>query len=148
MNLTRRNNNHDPFDLMSDLQTDLNRMFNRSLTRKAGWLQGFTPEVEVTEGADNFNVSVDLPGVKKDDFKISAEGARLTISGERKEESEKKEKGGYFSEKVYGAFQRTIELPTEVRGDKAKASYKDGVLCITLPKSENSKPRQISVDIE
>jgi HSP20 family protein len=148
MDLIKHNRAWDPFDLVTDLQTDLNRMFNRSLTKKSDWLRGFEPSIEVHEEANSFIVSADLPGLRKDDFKISVDGSRLTLSGERKEVTEKKEKGAYFSEKLYGAFQRAIELPADVDAGKAKATYKDGVLRIELPKSENAKPKQISVDVQ
>lgn len=149
MELVRRNNNSwDPFDLLSDLQTDLNRVFNRSLTKSNAWERGFSPSIELQDENDHFLVSADVPGLKKEDLNISVEGNLLTLQGERKIQQEKKEKGYQYSEKFYGKFTRVVELPTEIQADKVKAAYKDGVLEITLPKSENAKPKKIDVEVK
>jgi HSP20 family protein len=110
--------------------------------------EAFQPDIEIHEEADHYALSADLPGFKKEDFDISVQGNTLTLKGERKQEKERKEKGAYFSEKYYGAFSRTLEFPTEIQTDKVKASYKDGVLEVNLPKSESSKPKQISVEVK
>lgn len=139
----------DPFEMLSDLQSDLNRVFNRSLTRR-DWPRGFEPTIEVKENADHFMLHADLPGLKKEDFSISVEGSSLTVKGERKQEKETGDpkKGYYYSERTYGSFSRSFEFPTEIQADKVKASYRDGVLEIVLPKSENAKPKQITVEIK
>jgi HSP20 family protein len=92
----------------------------------------------------------DLPGLKKEEFSISVEGSQLTLKGERKQEKESgnPEKGYYYSERTYGTFLRSFEFPTEIQAEKVKAAYKDGVLEVTLPKSENAKPKQINVEVK
>jgi len=149
MDLIRRNKDvWDPFDVFSDLQNEMNRVFNRSLKKQDGWPQNFNPDVEVTDETDHYTVHADLPGLKKEDFDISVRGNQVTIKGERKKEHEKKEKNAYFTERLYGSFSRTLEFPTELAAEKVKAAYKDGVLEVTLPKSETSKPKQINVEVK
>lgn len=138
----------DPFDVILDLQSDLNRVLNRSLTRRGDWDKSPIPIIEVHEEQDQYLVHADLPGLKKEDLKISVEGNLLTIQGERKQEKETKSKGYQYTERFYGIIARTIELPAEIQQDKVKASYKDGVLEVTLPKSESAKPKLIQVDVK
>ena len=148
MNLIRRRDLWDPFELMTDLQQDLNRLFHRSLKKDNGWARTFEPEIDVIEEKDSFLVKADLPGIKKEELDIKVEGKFLTVKAERKEEKETKEKNYYASERFYGTFTRTIELPTDVKADQVKASYKDGVLEMTLPKTENAKAKQVTVEVK
>ncbi|MCM8775727.1 MAG: Hsp20/alpha crystallin family protein [Candidatus Omnitrophica bacterium] len=149
MDLIRRDRDlWDPFDIVSDLQREMNRIFNRSITSREGWTRGFQPSIEVEDENDHFVLRADAPGLKKEDFSISIQGNHLTLKGERKVEKENKGKGYYYSERSYGAFARTFEFPAEIQADKAKANYKDGVLEVILPKSESSKPKQINVEIK
>jgi len=147
MNLIKRREGWDPFDVMADFQHDMNRLFGRSLMKRNGWTRAFEPEVDVAEDKDAFLVKADLPGIKKEELDIKVEGRLLTLKGERKEEKETKEKNYYASERFYGAFTRMIELPAEVKTDQIKAAYKDGVLEITLPKSEGARAKQITVEV-
>ena len=84
--------------------------------------------------------------MKKEDIKISVSGDELCISGERKHEAEDKGKTFHRIERAYGKFQRSLVLPADVQGDKAKAAYKDGVLELTLPKSEKAKSHEIAIN--
>ena len=138
----------DPFSFATDLQGEMNRLFNRNLVKKNGWGSAFEPEVDVVEEKDHFLVKADIPGVKKEELDIKVEGTLLTIRGERKEEKETKEKNYHASERFYGAFTRMIEFPVGVKADQVKATYKDGVLEISLPKSEDAKTKQITVEIK
>lgn len=150
MNLVRRTKETwDPFDFVRDLQGELSRAFNTSLLRTDGdtWRQAFDPEIDVREETDRFLVHADLPGIKKEELDISVSGNLLTLKGERKHEREAKEKNRYYSERTFGAFSRTLELPSEIDAGKVQATYKDGVLEISLPKSEHAKPKQIKVDV-
>jgi HSP20 family protein len=88
---------------------------------------------------------VELPGVNKEEVKLSMEKGTLTISGERKSDFSKENGELYHSERFYGRFQRTINLPESLDANQVKASYKDGVLTVTLPKSEEAKPKQIDI---
>lgn len=107
----------------------------------------FEPSVNVFEEGDNVVVEAQLPGLKKEDLQLNLTGDRLTLRGETKQESEKKDRNYYRKEARYGSFERTIPLPYEVVGDKAKAELKDGVLRVSLPKSETARQhtRQIEV---
>lgn len=148
MNLIKRHEVWDPFDLMTDFQNEMNRLFHRSLTRKNGWEKTFEPELDLIEEKDAFILKVDLPGIKKEELDIKVEGKLLTLKGERKEEKETKEKNYHASERFYGAFTRVIELPMDVKADQIKALYKDGVLEIALPKTEGAKAKQVTVEVK
>ena len=91
-------------------------------------------------------VKAEIPGMKKEDIEISLHNGSLTIAGERKEEKEVKESESFRSERFQGRFQRTFTLPGKVDAEKITASYKDGVLTVVLPKSEETKPKQIPVN--
>jgi len=139
----------DPLDFVTDLQDDINRLFSSSLRRCSGSTFGeYLPSLEVKEDENQFLVHLDVPGMERKDLDISVTGNVLTIKGERKEEESKKGKGYFYSERRYGSFQRSVELRVEVDSDKVAASYKDGVLELTLPKSEKAKPKQIKVDVK
>ncbi len=149
----RRREVWDPFRYLSELQEDMNRLFDLSLARlprqleevsNAEWL----PAVDVIDEKDKLRIKADLPGVDKDNVEINIEDGILTIRGERKEEKEEKDKNYYRRECFYGTFERSISLPAEVDIEKAEANYKDGVLEIILPKKEVSKPKQIKVKVK
>jgi HSP20 family protein len=111
---------------------------------EGGWL----PAVDVHETKKDVVVTLDLPAINPKEVSISIVDDRLIIKGERKKEEETKEENYYKSERAYGTFQRIIQLPTEVVGDKAKAAYKDGVLKITVPRSQKAVPKEIKVEVE
>lgn len=106
------------------------------------------PVVDVEERDDDYQVKVELPGVDKDDVKITMQDNILTIRGEKKQENESKSSNYHRVERSYGSFQRSFTLPTSVKHDKIEASYKDGVLTIALPKAEEAKPKQIEVKVK
>lgn len=103
------------------------------------------PAVDVAEKDDAILVRAEVPGCKPEDIEISVYGSTLTISGEKKESKEEKEKGYYHVETTYGSFRRDIALPTDIDEDKIDAVCKDGVLSITLPKAEKSKAVKVKV---
>ncbi len=152
MNLIRpeRKDWLDPFDLITDLHDNINQAFSNSLRRQKDdrWSQLFNPMMDLIEEENQYILKADVPGLEKDAIDITMTGNVLTLKGERKEESEKKSKNYYRLERQFGSFQRSIEFPTDVRGDQIKAGYKNGVLEITVPKAENAKPRQIRVDVQ
>ncbi len=140
----------DPFREMVSLRDELDRLFDSvfgRLPRERGETY-WAPPLDIEETEDAIVVRAELPGMNKEDIKISLSGDTLTISGERKFESEKKNRTYYRQERIYGKFQRTVTLPAEVEGDKAKASYKAGVLELVLPKSEKSKAKEITIVAE
>ena len=109
------------------------------------WFFGWAPAVDLYESKDHMVVKAELPGMNKDEIEISLHEGVLTLSGERKEE--KKEDGAetHRLERFLGRFQRTLTLPSPVDVDKVKATYEEGILTVTLPKSEAAKPKQIQV---
>ena len=107
--------------------------------------EGWTPPVDVHEDKDKITVRAELPGMKKEDIEVTVVGDALTVAGERKQEQEKREGESYRSERYVGRFQRTITLPTEVDPNKVQATYKDGVLTVTVNKSEQAKRKQIEI---
>jgi len=111
-------------------------------------ISSWTPAVDITEHDDQFVVKVELPGVNKDDVKITLENNILTIRGEKKQEKETKKENYHRVERSYGSFQRSFTLPTTVKSDKIDAAYKDGILQIALPKAEEAKPKQIEVKVK
>jgi HSP20 family protein len=137
-----------PFDRLPTLRDELNRIFDSAFpTRDSGLFSGWTPALDVYDEKDNFVVKVELPGMKKEDINLSLHDGVLTVSGERKHEREQKEAGTFRSERYFGRFQRSVTLPARVNAGDVKASYKDGVLSIDLPKAEEAKPRQIAVNV-
>lgn len=114
------------------------------VAKEGVWL----PAIDIHETKKDVVVSLDLPAVDPKDVSISIIEDKLTVKGERKKEEETKEADYYRSERIYGSFQRVVQLPTEVVADKAKATYKDGVLKITVPKSQKAMPKEIKVEIQ
>ncbi len=140
----------DPFRELVSLREDMDRLFNAFFGKPlAEESEGvWIPVIDIEEDNENFIVSAELPGLKKEDVKISVRGNLLTISGERKKEIETKNKTYHRVERMYGKFSRTISLPSDVDVGKIKAVYKDGVLHITLPKPETMKSKEIEVEIK
>src|SRR5438067_8892504 len=139
-----------PFDRLSTLRDEIDRLFDLSLpgfTRDAGLFGGWSPSVDVYQDEDNVFVKAELPGMKKEEIDISLQNGMLTISGERKHEEEHKEGESFRSERFFGKFQRSVSLPSEVDVKNVKAAYKDGILTVTLPKAEEAKPKQIEVQV-
>lgn len=109
--------------------------------------QSFTPRIDVSESDEAYVVRADLPGVEEKDVQISLEEGVLTIQGKLESEQEEERKGLRYAERVRGSFQRTIELPGELDETKVTASYKQGVLTVTLPKQPAPKPQVRSIPI-
>ncbi len=139
----------DPFRELVNLRDDMDRFFSSFFGGQAEESSGlWSPVVDIEEDNENFLVKVELPGLKKEDIKISVRGNLLSVSGERKQETETKEKTFHRIERSYGKFSRNITLPADVDADKVKATYKDGILAITLSKPETMKPKEIDVEIK
>jgi HSP20 family protein len=135
-----------PFDEFKDFSSRFNSLLSEFDNRKYS-LSGFTPVVNTREGEFAYHVDVDLPGVKKDDIKISVKDNMLTISGERKEKKEVKEEDYHRVETSFGKFERSFTLPEGADGENITASSKDGVLEVVIPKlkSESKKVKKIEV---
>jgi HSP20 family protein len=106
------------------------------------------PVVDVFEEKDDIVVKAELPGIEKDNIEVNVSDHHLTIKGEKKKEEEVKQEDYYRCERSYGAFLRTLELPADVKADKVKAAFKDGVLEVRLPKTEEAKAREIKIKVE
>jgi HSP20 family protein len=108
----------------------------------------WTPLTDISEDKDNFILKLDLPGINKEDVKVSYTDGQLSISGERKQEKETKEAKIHRVERAYGKYFRSFTLPTKIVEDKIDAEFKDGQLVITVPKAEEVKPKEISVKVK
>ena len=126
------------FGRLSDLQDELDRLFESA---SSGWV----PALDVQEDKDSFVVRTELPGLKREDIQVSLHDGALVISGERKAEVAQEGVEIHRQERYHGKFQRVLTLPSPVSADKVSAQYKDGVLTVTLPKTEEAKPKQIDV---
>ena len=138
-------------DRWADLRDELNSLFDLpttgNLARQAQLFSGWTPALDLYQNNDNVVAVVELPGMRKEDIDVSLNDGMLTIAGERQSsagEGENAERTERFS----GKFRRSVTLPTRVDASKVSASYKDGILTVTLPKSEEAKPKKVEVSIE
>ena len=109
---------------------------------------GFSPSVDLKETENEFQVTAQVPGFNKENLEVTITENSVTLKGERKEEKEKKGETFHYREVSQGSFQRVIPLPSEVVSDKAKAELKDGVLSLTLPKTEPSKRKALKIKID
>jgi len=107
----------------------------------------FAPSVEVSDEEDSIQVSVELPGLSKDDVRLQIENDMLVLSGEKKRRDESRNNGIFRTERYFGYFQRAIPLPDDVDGERCKAEFKEGVLTVRLPKVDNPSPRGTSIEI-
>jgi HSP20 family protein len=129
--------------LIEELEDAVSRLWD---TGNGGWPFGASvPSLDVSETEKAVEVKLDVPGVTAKEIDIRLNGNLLTVSGERKEEQEKKGKTYHRVERRYGSFSRTITLPCPVQEDEVAAEYHDGVLSITLPKTEEAKAKKINV---
>ncbi len=136
------------FGRLFNLSDELDRLFEGSfggLSRTSQLLGVWNPAVDLYEDKDNVIVKAELPGLKREDIEVSLQDGALSISGERKSEEKTENAEVRRTERFVGRFQRTITLPSSVKGDKVSAQYRDGVLTVTLPKAEEAKPRQIQI---
>jgi HSP20 family protein len=141
----------DPFRNLIDIQGEVNRLLDtfggRPMTGQAPQGRTWLPPVDMHETKDNLVLKVELPGVREKDVAVSITGDLLTIRGERRWDDESKDQKFLHVERVYGQYERMIQLPMAVQADKVKAAYRDGVLEVTLPKAEELKPREIKIDV-
>ena len=142
----------DPFRELEDMTQRLNRIFGHSLVSKdkgSEAIKGteWAPLVDVSETDTEYTIKAEIPEVKKEDLKITLQDGVLTIQGERKQEKEEKNKRYHRVERSYGSFLRSFDMPTNVDESKSKAEFKDGVLTLSLPKTEQAKPKAIEVKV-
>jgi HSP20 family protein len=141
-----------PFREFERMRTDMDRLwdsfFEGGLRKRGGEGGEWLPSLDVSETKNDLVVKAEVPGMDAKDIDISLSDGVLTIKGEKKQEKEEKEDDYHLVERSYGAFVRSVRLPREVLDDKVNASYKDGVLKITLPKSEEAKKKEIKIKVE
>lgn len=138
---------------LDSMQRRINRMFNNFFEGRMSEegdiaLSAWSPAVDIVEREDSFVIEAELPGMKKDDIKISLANDILTIQGEKKSEREEKKENYHRTERTYGKFSRSFSLPGNIKSDKVEAEFSNGVLRITVPKSEEAKPKQIEVKVK
>jgi HSP20 family protein len=138
--------NWNPFEELAGFRRIFDEPCAGFFREGAGSMGEWKPLMDVVETKDGISLKVELPGIKQEDINISLEENTLTVKGERKHEAEVNEEGYSRVERSYGMFQRSVLLPQTVDADRVKATYKDGVLAIQLPKKEEAKPKAIKVE--
>jgi HSP20 family protein len=146
-NITR----FDPLGEMVSLRSAMDRLFEDSFVSPLGWrtINGadtIAPPVDVHETADELVVTSALPGMKAEDVEITMTGQNLTLRGEFKADESINRDQYLYRERRFGSFSRTVQLPVRVQGDRADATFADGVLTLRIPKAEEVKPRQIRIN--
>ncbi|MGH2357430.1 MAG: Hsp20/alpha crystallin family protein [Candidatus Limnocylindria bacterium] len=144
-NITR----YDPFSDMVSLRQAMDRLFEDSWVSPLTWrtVTGETvnPPVDVHETANDIVVTASLPGLKAEDVEITMTGQSLAIKGELKADQKVERDQYLYRERRHGTFSRSLQLPVRVQGEKAEATFTDGVLTLRIPKAEEVKPRQIQI---
>lgn len=130
----------DPFRDLRTVEDEFDRLMGRALSRDT-WM----PALDVNESEDRFEVKVDLPGLEPNDVNVTFEDGMLTISGKRQFESEHEGETWHRVERGFGTFARSIRLPQTADTDRIEASFDKGVLTVTVPKTEQAKPKTIQV---
>ena len=138
---------------MADIQGEVNRLFDSFFGRPTTAVaptgeRMWAPAVDVWEDKDNLTLTFEIPGIRDKDVDVSITDDLLSVRGERRFDREVKNESYHRLERVYGKFERNVQLPMPVQADKVKAVYRDGVLEITLPKAEEVKPKQIKIDVQ
>ncbi len=137
---------------LSRLRQEMDNLFERffvgfpglGLTRR----MGLTVSLDLAETKDNIIVKAEIPGIDSEDIDISLSGNILTIKGEKRQVEIDKDEDFHRIERTYGEFSRSVRLPCEVEADNITATYKKGVLNITLPKCEPARPKRIKIDVK
>jgi HSP20 family protein len=143
----------DPFRDVATLQDRINRIFNESFGRSRDLdeevsLYDWSPPVDIYETGDGIVLKVELPGVNKDDVSVEVKDNVLTLKGERLLDPEIKDENYYRKERSFGKFNRSFSLQQTIKPDLIKASFKNGVLTVEIPRPEEEKPKQVTVDID
>ena len=146
-----------PMRDLVDVEREFGKMFNALENRfgisrskvdeeyeNAVWM----PLTDIYEDKDSFTLKLDLPGIKKEDVKISFVDGKLSISGERVQENESKDAKCHRIERSYGKYYRSFNLPENIVSDKINAEFKDGQLTVSIPKAEEAKPKEIEIKVK
>ena len=147
----------DPFALMREMTSELERVFHEPMWPSLHWPSlrtrpaveaAWYPEIDVFEKDNRLVTKIDLPGMKKDDVKVEVTDGQLAISGERKREAEEKGEEFYRCEREYGSFHRAVPLPEGVRLEDVKATFADGVLEVSVPLPAKPEAKARTVEIQ
>ena len=130
---------------LARLHSEMDDLFNTFFGGWPTYEHKLWPAIDVADNEDAVVVKAELPGCKAEDIDISVHGNTMTVSGEKKQEQEKKGKGYYHVERSYGSFRRDITLPDDVDAEKVEAACRDGVLTITLPKTGKARAVKVKV---
>jgi HSP20 family protein len=140
----------DPFDEIMSTREAMDRLFEDFFSRRprqAGPMV-WQPAIEISETENDIIVKAELPGIDPKNVEVNVTAEGLTIKGEARTEQEEKKRNYYRRELRYGAFQRTIGLPIEVKGEDAKATFRHGILEVKVPKAERVRPKSVKVEVE
>ena len=138
----------DPFQDLQALREDMNRAFGRWFGREGEEERSgvrWAPALDVAETKDAYRIDVEVPGLKPEDIEVTVDQGMLTIQGERRSEEESRDRQYHRIERRYGAFRRSITLPSGVDASRVEATYDNGVLRLTVPKTEAAQPKRIEV---
>ena len=139
---------YDPFRDLARLQDEMSRVFDERLTPATAESMGWTPACDIFEDTEEVVIRAALAGVDPKNVDIRFENGTLTLRGERKMEKEDKKENYVRLERWYGSFTRAFSLPTTVDADKVKADFKNGLLRVSLPRKEETKPKAIKVKVD
>jgi HSP20 family protein len=148
MTLVRWRPTRDIFRFRDEMDRLFDDFIDRFPARRETGEQMWNPDVDIRETDNEVVVKAEIPGMEQKDINISIKDNVLTLKGEKKQEKEEKEANYHRVERTYGSFTRMFTLPTTVVADKVTAKYNKGVLSITLPKTEEAKPKEIAVEIK
>ena len=140
-----------PFEELGTLRHEMDRLLERFFGEWPAWPKGnggWAPRLDVAESGESVTIKAELPGLEAKDVDVSLFGDTLTIKGEKKEEREEKDEHYHLVERAHGTFSRMVRLPAAVDVEKIKASFKNGVLTVTLPKTEGARHKAIPVVID
>ena len=140
-----------PFGELGSIRSEMDRLWNKFLG-ETPFVRSFTeewsPSVDISQTKDKLVIKAELPGLDAKDVNVSISGDLLTIKGEKKKEEEEKDEHHHYMERYYGSFQRSFQLPVNVKTDKIEATFDKGVLKITLPKTEEAKKKEIEIKVK
>ena len=141
----------EPFDELNKIQSRINDLFDDTFGRPRAYAKApagvWLPPVDILESKDAYLIRAELPGMKKEDFNVEVNDGTLTLTGERKYEEPASGVEYHRVERVAGKFSRSFYLPQTVKQDGIKATYRDGILEVHVPKAEEAKPRQIAISV-
>lgn len=137
--------NNQPARLFAQMQKDVERLYSELSNLEPLLKSELNCSCELTEDKSSYNLKFDMPGVKKEDVNIQMDGNLLTVSAERTEEKKSDGKKNRYSEISYGSYQRSFTLPERVEESKIDAKFENGVLSVTIPKSQNSNAKKIQI---